>query len=208
MLFSHQFYDQIGLTAGVVNGWDNVVDSNDGKSFLGSLALEPFDGLSWSFNGVVGDEQTNNGHSTRGVFDSVLTYSPMDHLEFNFNYDYGKEGAAGLNGQNATWQGLAGIISIGGAMFNPGWEPFSLAVRSEWFSDEDGARTGTRQDLWEVTTTAKWQLTERMQVRFEYRHDESDRKSFEGDTRRVGNQLIPRFQHGQNTLAAEVAYLF
>ncbi len=207
VLFSHQFTDQVGLTAGIVNGFDNVVDNNNGKSFLGSLALEPFDGLSWSFNGIVGDEQTDNDHSTRGVFDTVLTYSPRDHLEFNFNYDYGKEGDAGLNGQNATWQGFSGIVSIGGAMFNPGWEPFSFAVRSEWFSDEDGARTGTKQDIWEVTTTAKWQLTEHMQVRFEYRHDESDKKSFD-DARRVGKQLIPYFRNGQDTLAAEVAYLF
>lgn len=208
LLFSHQFTEQVGLTAGVVNGWDNVVDSNDGKSFLGSLALQPFEGLSWSFNGVFGPEQTDNGSNTRGVFDTVLTYTPMDHLEFNVNYDLGKEGDAGNNGQNATWQGVAGIVSIGGAMLNPDWEPFSFAVRSEWFSDEDGARTGTRQELWEVTATAKWQLTEHMQVRFEYRHDESNRKVFEGDTYRQENLLIPRFQHGQDTLAAEVAYLF
>jgi hypothetical protein len=46
-----------------------------------------------------------------------------------------------------------------------------------------------------------------MQVRFEYRHDESDKKSFD-DARRVGKQLIPYFRNGQDTLAAEVAYLF
>ena len=208
ILFSHQFTDQIGLTAGLVNGYDNVVDNNDGKSFLGQLALEPFDGLSWSFNGIVGPEQTDTGEATRGLFDTVLTYSPMENLEFNLNYDYAKEGRAALDGGDATWQGLAGIVSIGGAMFDPGWEPFSLAVRGEWFSDQDGARTGTAQDLWEVTTTAKWQLTQYVQLRLEYRHDGSSDRVFEQDTRRIGDDLVPRFQRGQDSLAAEVAYLF
>lgn len=208
ILFSHQFTDQIGLTAGIVNGYDNVVDNNDGKSFLGQLALEPFDGLSWSFNGIVGPEQTDTGEATRGLFDTVLTYSPMENLEFNLNYDYAQEGKAGLDGGDATWQGLAGIVSIGGALFDPGWEPFSLAVRGEWFSDRDGARTGTAQDLWEVTTTAKWQLTQHVQLRLEYRHDGSSDRVFEQDTRRIGNDLVPRFQRGQDSLAGEVAYLF
>jgi hypothetical protein len=208
ILFSHQFTDQIGLTAGVVNGWDNVVDNNDGKSFLGQLALEPFDGLSVLFNGIIGPEQTDNDEATRSVFDTVVTYSPVENLEFNLNYDFGQEGKAALDGGDATWQGVAGIVSIGGAMFDPGWEPFSLAVRGEWFSDKDGARTQTAQDLWEVTTTAKWQLTQHVQLRLEYRHDGSSDRVFEQDRLRSGNSPVTRSQRGQDTLAAEVAYLF
>ena len=211
VLFSHQFTDQVGLTAGVVNGYDNVIDNNNGKSFLGQLALEPFEGLSWSLNGIVGPEQTDSGGSTRGLFDTVVTYSPREHLEFNLNYDYGTEGNAALDGGDAVWQGLAGIVSIGGAMFEPGWEPFSFALRGEWFSDTDGARTGVAQDLWEVTATAKWQLTEHVQVRFEYRHDESSDKVFEREIDRRTNvraDRIRRFLRGQDTVAAEVAYLF
>ena len=211
VLFSHQFTDQVGLTAGVVNGYDNVVDNNNGKSFLGQLALDPFDGFNLLLNGIVGPEQTDSGGSTRGLFDTVLTYSPMDHLEFNLNYDIGKEGDAALGGGHATWQGFAGIVSVGGAMFDPGWEPFSLAVRGEWFSDKDGARTGVKQDIWEVTATAKWQLTEHIQLRAEYRHDESTDKVFERSIHRRTNDRnnrLRRFLRGQDTLAAEVAYLF
>ena len=211
VLFSKQLTDQFGLTAGVVNGYDNVIDNNNGKSFLGQLAFDPFDGLSWTFNGIVGPEQTDTGGSNRGLFDTVLTYSPMDHLEFNLNYDYAREGDAALDGSDAEWQGFAGIVSVGGAMFDPGWEPFSFALRGEWFSDKDGARTGVAQDLWEVTATAKWQLTEHVQVRFEYRHDESTDKVFEREIDRRTNvraDRIRRFLRGQDTVAAEVAYLF
>ena len=54
------------------------------------------------------------------------------------------------------------------------------------------------QDLWEVTGTLKWQMSEHLQARLEYRHDESNRSSFEKDS---------RFQKGQDTMILEFAYL-
>ncbi len=184
----------------MVNGWDNVDDSNDGKTFLGSLSLEPIEGLSWSFNGVFGPEQVGRSGAKRGVFDTVLTYSPIEHLEFNLNYDRGTESGILPNGKEALWQGVAGIVSIGGGLLNPAWAPFSLAVRGEWFSDEDGTRTGTKQDLWEITTTLKWQVGEHLQARLEYRHDESSKRAFE--------KKNGFFRGDQNTFGAEIAYVF
>ena len=200
VLFSYPLSDRVSLTAGVVNGWDNVDDNNDGKSFLGGLSLEPMEGVSWSFNGVYGSEQTGLGGSKRGVFDTVLSYTPIEHLEFNFNYDRGTESNILTNGDEALWQGIAGIVSIGGGLFEPSWAPFSLALRGEWFSDEDGARTGTAQDLWELTTTLKWEISEHLEVRLEYRHDDSNKRVFE--------KKDGIFKGDQNTLATEIALLF
>jgi hypothetical protein len=208
MLLSYPLHDMVSLSAGVVNGWDNVIDSNKGKTFLGGLTLTPFDSLTWSFNGTYGPEQPNRGGSKRGVFDTVLTYKPIDHLTFLLNYDYGSESGLLDNGDDAIWQGIAGYINLGGALFNPGWERFSLTQRAEWFSDTDGARTGTPQDLWELTTTLKWMLTDHLHARVEYRHDESNRKVFSQKIFQRGDESITRFLHGQDTLTAELAYLF
>jgi hypothetical protein len=199
LLLTYPLTDTLSLTAGVVNGWDNVDDSNDGKTFLGSLAVEPWPWLSWTFNGVFGPEQAGRGGSKRGVFDTVLTLSPLDDLRFTLNYDRGSESGILEGGREATWQGVAGIVTVGGALFSPRWTPFSLAVRGEWFSDEDGTRTGDAQDLWEVTTTLKWQIGKHLAARLEYRHDESNRRVFFRDGR-LGRQ--------QNTLGAEIAYVF
>jgi hypothetical protein len=199
----------VSLTAGVVNGWDNVIDSNKGKTFLGSLGLTPFESLTWTFNGTFGPEQVDRGGSKRGVFDTVLTYKPIEHLDLVLNYDYGSETGLLEGDQTAEWYGVAGIIGIGGALLNPNWEAFSLAQRAEWFSDRDGTRTGTRQDLWELTTTLKWMLTENLHVRLEYRHDESDRKSFSQKRLFVTpDGPVDRFLRGQDTIATEISYSF
>ena len=200
VLFSYALNDMVSLTAGAVNGWDNVVDNNNGKTFLGSLGIEHGD-LAWTFNGVFGPEDDDNGKSQTGVFDTVLTYSPVNNIDLLVNFDYGQASdvLAGAGGDaDAEWIGLSGIVTIGGGLLNPTWEDWSLALRGEWFSDEDGYRTGIAQDLWEVTGTLKWQMSEHLQARLEYRHDESNRSSFEKDS---------RFQKGQDTMILEFAYL-
>jgi hypothetical protein len=209
LLLSYPLHDLVSLTAGVVNGWDNVLDANKGKTFLGSLALTPMQSLTWTFNGTFGPEQADRGGSKRGVFDTVLTYKPIDHLDFVLNYDYGSETGLLDGDRTAEWYGVAGIISIGGALFNPAWDAFSLAQRAEWFADRDGTRTGTRQDLWELTTTLKWALTDRLHVRLEYRHDESNRKVFSQDRlRTTPDGPLFRFLRGQDTIATELSYNF
>lgn len=208
VLFSYPLHDTVSISAGVVNGWDNVIDSNKGKTFLGSLAFTPTESLTWTFNGTFGPEQADRGGSKRGVFDTVLTYKPIPHLDLVLNYDYGSETGLLDGDRTAEWYGVAGIISIGGALLHPNWEAFSLAQRAEWFADRDGTRTGTRQDLWELTTTLKWALTERLHLRFEYRHDESNQKVFaQKRTLTPGGPLF-RFLRGQDTIATELSYNF
>lgn len=208
LLLSYPLHDMLSITGGIVNGWDNVMDSNKGKTGIASLGFTPMPALSLLLNGIYGAEQPDRGGSKRGVVDAVLTVKPIDHLDLVLNYDYGTENdIPGLG--DATWQGIAGYVILGGALFNPDWEAFSLAQRAEWFSDEDGARTGTRQDLWELTTTLKWQLTDRLHVRFEYRHDESNRKVF-SQKRLFTTPDGPlfRFLRGQDTIATELSYNF
>lgn len=197
VLFSTALTDMLSLSAGVVNGWDNVVDNNDSKTFLGSLGLEVGD-LAWTFNGVFGAENDDSGSSKTGVFDTVLTYTPMDNVDLLVNFDYGTASEVLDSGDDADWTGLSGIVTLGGAMLDAGLEDWSFALRGEWFSDQDGYRTGDAQDLWEVTGTLKWQMTENLQARLEFRHDQSTDNVFED-----GGKM----KDDQDSMILEFAYL-
>lgn len=200
-LFSYALTDMLSLSAGVVNGWDNVSDNNNGKTFLGSLGLEIGD-LAWTFNGVYGAEDDDSGASKTGVFDTVLTYTPMDHVDFLINFDHGTASDV-LGAKNAEWTGLSGIVSLGGGLLNPGWEKWSVALRGEWFSDDANYRTGAYDgdgnvNLWEITTTLKWAMSDNLQARLEYRHDDANRRVFGKDH---------RYKKSQNSMILEFAYL-
>ena len=196
VLFSTALNDNISLTAGVVNGWDNVRDNNNGKTFLGSLGLE-FGDLAWTFNGVFGAEDDDSGSSKTGVFDTVLTYSPMENVDLLANFDYGTASEQ-VGGDDADWTGLSGIVTLGGGLLDEGLADWSFALRGEWFSDQDGYRTGIDQDLREVTGTFKWQMTENMQARLEFRHDWSNKKVFNDGS---------GYSDDQDSMIVEFAYL-
>ena len=196
VLLSTALNDNISLTAGVVNGWDTVKDNNNGKTFLGSLGLE-FGDLAWTFNGVFGAEDDDSGSSKTGVFDTVLTYAPMENVDLLANFDYGTASEQ-VDGDDADWTGLSGIVTLGGGLLGEGLADWSLALRGEWFSDQDGYRTGVPQDLREVTGTFKWQMTENFQARLEFRHDWSNKKVFSD-----GNG----YSDDQDSMIVEFAYL-
>jgi hypothetical protein len=196
VLFSTALNDNISLTAGVVNGWDNVRDNNNGKTFLGSLGLE-FGDLAWTFNGVFGAEDDDSGSSKTGVFDTVLTYSPMENVDLLANFDYGTASEQ-VGGDDADWTGLSGIVTLGGGLLDEGLADWSFALRGEWFSDQDGYRTGIDQDLREVTGTFKWQMTENLQARLEFRHDWSNQDVFNDGS---------GYSDDQDSMIVEFAYL-
>jgi hypothetical protein len=196
VLFSTALNDNISLTAGVVNGWDNVRDNNNGKTFLGSLGLE-FGDLAWTFNGVFGAEDDDSGSSKTGVFDTVLTYSPMENVDLLANFDYGTASEQ-VGGDDADWTGLSGIVTLGGGLLNESLADWSFALRGEWFSDPDGYRTGIEQDLREVTGTFKWQMTENLQARLEFRHDWSNKDVFHDGG---------GYSDDQDSMIVEFAYL-
>src|SRR4029077_14846434 len=100
LLLSYAFTPEVKVIGGVVNGWDNVIDSNDGKSFMGSVSVAAVEQFSFSVNGIYGAEQPKRRDSARGVVDVVLTAKPVDNLALVLNYDYGNETDLGPPGAN------------------------------------------------------------------------------------------------------------
>ena len=87
---------------------------------------------------------------------------------------------------------------------------FELATRGEFFDDEDGARTGTAQTLWEITQTLSYKIPEvtGLLARLEYRHDNSDTNVFPNNNFVSPTTGQQHLWHGQDTLAANIIYAF
>jgi len=205
---SYAFGSQASLMLGVVNGWDNVVDSNDGKSFVGSLALTPVEQFAFAINGIYGAEQPDRGDSKRGMIDLVATIKPVENFAIILNYDYGNETDLGVGGA-AEWNAFSGILAYDVVDVLP--VPIGFALRGEYFDDSDGVRLptpggagfGDYQNAWEVTGTFKVVLAEGLMFRTEYRYDAAHNSLYEKNL--VGDDDTRDDQH---TLAAELSYVF
>jgi hypothetical protein len=205
LMLHYQITPEVGVHGGVVNGWDNVVDSNDGKSFHGAVMLTPAEQFALTIGGMYGPEQADRSGSKRALADVVATVKPVPELTLSLNYDYGNETDLGpANDNTVEWHAVAGIVAfdIPDALVLP----IGFAVRGEYFDDSDGTRLGgtfgDHQNAWEVTGTFKLVLAEGLMARAEYRYDnvEHENPAF---LRNVGG-----LQEDQHTVAGELSYVF
>jgi hypothetical protein len=97
------------FTAGfqLVNGWNNVEDTNSGKT-MGFTTNPTLGKFAWRNNYYVGPEKANTNQGFRHFYDTIMTFNPSDKVSTYVNFDYGTEKFAGNRGRN-DW------IAIGGA---------------------------------------------------------------------------------------------
>lgn len=211
LLLNYTLTDWASLDAGFIVGWDNLYDSNDGKSFTGGLTVTPTSTLTFYAAGTIGPEQDNRGDSTRGLFTLLTTYKPTDYLTFILDYNVANEESIvgpfrpnGRGTRNAYWDGLAGYVIY---HFT---DSLSATLRGEFFNDADGVRTGLKQTVWEITPTLAYQIYPGLTLRAEYRHDESSKRFFEGRALRnpLSDGPTTHFFSGQDTVAGEILYSF
>jgi hypothetical protein len=213
-MMSYAVSPQVNLMAGIINGWDNVIDSNDGKSFHGGIALTPVEQFALTVSGTYGAEQPNRGDSKRALADVVATIKPVQNLTLSLNYDYGNETDLGpipaggkffsKGNTTAEWNAFSGIVAVD--VPDVFVVPVGFAVRGEYFDDSDGTRLGgpfgQDQNMWETTATAKVVLAEGLMARVEYRYD-NVRQNNPVFLRNVGG-----VQEDQQTIAGELSYVF
>ncbi len=213
LLFTVPVNEMVTVTGGVVNGWDNVVDNNDGKTFLGNVTVVPSSNFTLYLNGTFGPEQTNTSSNPRGVFDAVGAFT-FDPISGSLNFDYGSEGDAALDGGSEKWYGFSGIVGLD--LKSVAEIPAGVYLRGEVFKDDGGARTGADQTLHEITLTGKYFATEKLTFWVEYRHDGSDADSFaengtilvpSGDPT-VPPTTTPKFKDTQDTILVALSYVF
>ena len=212
---SYTFNDYVAFTGGLNNGWDDPATANNGgPNYEGELTLNNKDkSLALALNGIwgpnlVGPTGLGKSDSNLGAIDPVATWKPsfIPNLTLQTEYLYASESGPVVNGHAATWQGLAQYLVYD---FTPSLES---GTRAEFFDDEDGARTGTAQTLWEVTQTLSYKIPEvtGLLARLEYRHDNSSQNYFFNNNSLYTNGVFTgqHLWHGQDTLDANFIYAF
>ncbi|MGD0790647.1 MAG: outer membrane beta-barrel protein [Terriglobales bacterium] len=197
MRAKYAFNDKYSLTGFFVNGWNNVVDNNTGKTYGMSFGWNPNKRWGVTENYMAGPEQSNINSTWRQLTDTVITYSPNSKLSFMVNGDYGRGDRINL-GEGAFskpvyWTGVAGYIKYA---FN---STSAFSTRYEYYNDHDGFTTGTAQHFNEFTTTFERLMAHHIISRFEFRRDMSNRDPFLKGSTPVG---------GQNTMTAGLVYTF
>ena len=183
---TYPLLENLSVSGYLYNGWNNIVDNNDAKTFGATLNFIPVDGVSVIVNWIGGSEQPDSlAAGKRNVVDIILALQIDERLSIAANADYGSEF---LPAGFVSWKGVAlyGRLKID--------DRSGLAVRAEVFSDPDGYETGIAHDLREITVTYEYRLVSNLLLRGEYRHDWSTAASFD---ERTGINVLTH----QNTFA-------
>ena len=230
IMASYAFNDMVGVDVGLVNGWDDVADNNDGKTLHSGISITPDPMLSFYISQTYGAEQPSNGQSKRYLSTLVMTVKPTDQLTFIVDYDYGNESniqmvssptgytpgtASVVNSNNNTlgpggssvhipgnadWQGVAGYI-----VFAP-TEDWQFALRGEVFDDPDGVRTLVQQAGFGPGATY-WEFTPT--VVYKIADGLLWRNEYRHD--QSDKAVFPHqnsYNTGQDTLATELVYTY
>lgn len=176
----------------VMNGWDNVVDNNNSKSFMGYVNYAPNDNTSVSVTGYGGPEQDDNNSNWRRGVDMVVSQKFSPKFTGVCQVDYGAESGAKVVGVGVDANGDPVAIEDGTAEW---WgvgvwgiydftEKVQAAVRWDFVDDINGARTSDApsrnpypinrgQQIQSVTLTLNFKPLEQLRVSPEFRWDRS-----------------------------------
>jgi len=187
--------DQVYINGYIYNGWNNVVDSGDTKTYGVQIGLKPTEKFSALLNWI-GPEDGLSGGLDRHVYEAIATLNVNNNLAFMVDYNYGRQD--GPAGEDQTYNGVAVY-----GRWASSTEPCAVALRYEWTDDEDNLMygTGTSPKVQEVTVTGEHKVAKNLLVRLEYRHDTSNKEIFEEEGAPLGSET-------QNRVVAGLVYSF
>jgi hypothetical protein len=189
----YTFNDKYAITGYLVNGWNNVVDNNTGKTGGLTFAWNPTKKFGITQNYMVGPEQNGLNTNLRQLFDTVATINATSKLSFLLNYDYGRgDRIAGLS-RPVYWTGIAPYVRYAYSSTS------AFTTRYEYYNDHDGFTTGTAEHMHEFTTTWERLVAHHIISRLEFRRDLSNQPVFLKGSSPVKDQ---------NTLTAGFVYTF
>lgn len=200
--------DQVELSVGVVNGWDNVKDNNSDKTLLWGLGIDPTDKVGFYFAGTYGAESDslNDGGNGAGSKTAIVTGNASlnlhEYATVVFDSTWANvSDASGPGTSSALWYGF------GGYLISDWTDRFQTAFRAETFVDSDNykldyAQAPNGETIWELTLDLSyWLVKNHLLLRGEYRHDESSAKIFTTNNAGI-------FWSGQDTFSTELIVAF
>lgn len=189
--------DMLEISGGITQGWDVVEDNNDAKTWHAAIWWTPMETVFIGNSFAYGPEMAGNSSDYTFLYDLVATWNFMEAWTLGGNFDWGTSEDAVGGTADADWWGIAGYLQYDFT------EQAYVALRGEYFNDEDNTRFGIGAfpeiEVWEITATLGYEVTDNLLTRLEYRHDDAEDDIFfdEGG-----------FEDSQDTIAAEVVYSF
>jgi hypothetical protein len=200
MRAKYTFNDKYSLTGFFVNGWNNVLDNNTGKTYGLSFGWNPNKKFGITQNYMAGPEQNNINSAWRQLSDTVITYSPTARWSFMVNGDYGRGDRYTIPETDTLshpvfWTGVAGYVKYAFSSKS------AFATRYEYYDDHDGFTTGTLvpTHINEFTATLERVVAHHIISRMEFRRDMSNQPTFLKGLTPVKDQ---------NTLTAGLVFTF
>jgi hypothetical protein len=198
--------DMISLTAGVNNGWDQLADTNRGKTTELGITVTPIKPVSVSASYYGGQENstTTAVAGRRDSFNLVASWNIIEPLTISGEYlrVQQKDAIFDATGSTAkaTYSGVAGYLSY---LFMP---KLKGTVRVEAFDDKDAFRFGmpggttSGSKYKEYTLTMAYMPADSFELRGEIRQDRANQQVFTGDN--------GSFSKNMTTFAVQALYKF
>ena len=178
--------DKNTITGFLVNGWNNSVENNTGKTVGLQYIGKPTGAFTVVANYMGGPELPADNKDWRNLFDLVASYAVDPKVTVAANYDIGKE-------LDAKWQGIAAYLKYQANAW------FAVVPRYEFFNDKDGwALIG--QNVQSFTLTTEFKHKDGVVMRIEYRGDFGQNPLFLKNSA----ELVK----SQNTISASWVYAF
>jgi hypothetical protein len=158
------------FTVGVqlVNGWNNMLDNNSGKTVGITTALTG-EKASWFNTYYFGPEKTGTNDGFRHFYDTVLNLTPNDKLSAYINFDYGHEKNYFGPASDVSWWVLGSAVHYTANDHN------SFTFRYEYYDDMDGwLLLGSPVALQSYTGTYEYKWAQGLAARLEWRTDTAD----------------------------------
>jgi hypothetical protein len=184
--------DTVNLIAGLNNGWDQLTDSNKGKTVELGATFAPIKPLSIAVSAYSGKENTTlalaplaGADGTRTSVNAVVSYAIIDPLSVGVELLQvtQKEFPSTSGTVSAKYSGAAFYVTYA---FIP---KLKGTVRVETFTDKDGLRFALPSDtsdpnaspakkFMEGTVTVAYLPSDAFELRAEVRQDQADNKAF------------------------------
>ena len=177
--------DKVSLMGGINNGWDQLTDSNRGKTLELGATLNPIKPLTVTLSGMSGRESAvapgtpttvPGAEGRRTSLNAVASYTIIDPLSVGLEILNVSQDNVGAT--TAKYSGVAGYVTY---MFMP---KLRGVLRVESFDDKNGfhfapAAFATADTKYkEVTATASYLANDSFEARAEVRRDQADRSVF------------------------------
>lgn len=184
--------DSLDAGVYVVNGWNEVKDSNDEMAFGAHLGIKN-DRWKARVNFYSGDEMNDDfvvdglipgsggfGYSVPAsvtAIEGLLHFNVSERVKLGINANYLDIDAETIDDGSINLDDE--VTAFGASLVYDSMRNWTLGVRFESVDDDQGFRTGVEGQLQSATVTWNWKVAENSLLRFEFRADKADESVFQ-----------------------------